>query len=158
MKKFGLKPFLIKYCRFVEPGQFFHHLRLQERLAALDLRTISIERFEHHPVWQIKLRAPFDAQAKLILGKSYKGHRPACWASGKLIESRLKEELRSILKQLSPQGVKAEEINVVRHGGYFQLVFVWPLGIPGMWRPRPKQPHQLQVSLVVRRWLTRQQN
>jgi hypothetical protein len=94
-----------------------------------------------------------DAQAKLILGKSYKGHRPGCWASSKLVEARVKEELlRSILKQLSPQGVKAEEINVV------QLVFVWPLGKPGVWRPREKQAHPLQVSLVVRRWLRRQRN
>ena len=157
MKKFGLKPFLAKYGRYVEPGQFFYHRRLQERLAALSLRVISIQRFDEHPVWQIRARAPLDAQAKLLLGKSYKGHRPDCWASGKLIEARVKEELRSILKQLGP-GVKAEEINVVRHGGYFQCVFVWPLGKPGILRPRPAKPHPLQVSVVVHRWLKRQRN
>jgi hypothetical protein len=157
MKKFGLKPFLMKYCRYVESGQFFYHHRLQERLAALGLRTISIERFDVHPVWQIRARASLEAQAKLLLGKSFKGNRPATWASGKLIEARVKEELRAILRQLGP-GVKAEEINVVRHGGYFQMVFVWPLGKPGMWRPRPKQPHPLQVSVVVHRWLRRQRN
>ncbi len=80
MKKFGLKPFLIKYGGYVEPGQFFYHRRLQERLAALGLRAISIRRY---PVWEIRARAPLDAQARLLLGKSYKGHRPACWASDK---------------------------------------------------------------------------
>jgi hypothetical protein len=158
MKKFGLKPFLLKYVAYIEPGQFFYHHRLEDRLAGLGLRVISIQRHEAHPVWEVRAKASIEAQAKLLLGKSYKGHRPACWASGKLIEARVKEELRSILKQLSPQGVKADEINVVRHGGYFQLVFVWPLGKPGIWRPRPKQPHPLQVSLVVRRWLKRQRN
>jgi hypothetical protein len=38
MKKSGFKPFLMKYCQFVEPAYLFYHRRLQERLAALDLR------------------------------------------------------------------------------------------------------------------------
>lgn len=75
----------------------------------------------------------------------------------KLIEARVKEEIRSILKQLS-RNVKAEEINVVRHGGYFQCVFVWHVGQPGIWRPRPRQPHPLQVSTVMQRWIRRQRN
>jgi hypothetical protein len=158
MKKAGFKPFLMKYCRYVEPGHFFYHRRLEERLAGLGLRLISIERFDEHPVWQVRTRAPLEAQAKLILGKSYSGKRSASWGSKEVIEERLKAELRSILKQLSPPDVKAEEIQFVRHGGYFQMVFVWPLGKPGVWRPRPKQPHPLQVSLEVRRWLRRQRN
>ena len=158
MKKFGLKPFLLKYGEYIEPGQLFYHRRLEERLAGLGLRVTSVQRFAEHPVWQIRLRAPLEAQAQLLLGKPYKGHRPACWASGKLIEARLKEELRLILKQLSPPDVKAEEINVVRHGGSFQCVFVWPVGKPGLWRPRARQPHPLQVSTVIRRWLKRQRN
>jgi hypothetical protein len=119
--------------------------------------VISIERYEPHAVWQIRLRGNLDAQTKLLLGKSYSGKRPACWASGKLVEARLKEELRSILKQLGP-GAKAEEVNIVRSGSRFQCVFVWPLGTPGYWRPRPRPAHPLQVSVVVQRWLNRQRN
>jgi hypothetical protein len=77
MKKSNRKPLLRRYCRYVEPGEFFYHRRLHERLTGLGLRVISIQRFEEHPVWQIRARAPLDAQAKRLLGKSYKGHRPA---------------------------------------------------------------------------------
>jgi hypothetical protein len=55
-------------------------------------------------------------------------------------------------------GVKAEEINVVRHGGSFQCVFVWPIGKPGLWRSRARQPHPLRMSTVIGRWLKRQRN
>src|SRR5690348_9338567 len=101
MKKYGLKPFLMEHGRFVERSQDFYHRRLYERLSALGLRVITIQRFAAHPVWQIRARASLGAQAKLLLGKSYKGHRTAGWGSGQLLERRLKEELRSILKQLS---------------------------------------------------------
>jgi hypothetical protein len=156
-KQLGLKQFLVRYDRYYESGQYFYHHRLQERLADLGLRVISIERFEAHPVWEIKVRGNLDAQTKLLVGKSYAGKRPACWGSGKLVEARLKEELRSILKQLGP-GVKAEEINVVRSGSRFQCVFVWPLGTAGIWRPRPPHAHPLQVSVIVQRWLKGQRN
>jgi hypothetical protein len=157
MKKVGLKQFLAKYGRYREPGQFFYHHRLQERLASLGLRVISIERLSEHPVWNIRFKGNLDAQTKLLLGKSYSGKRPASWGSGEVIEQRLKAELRSILKQLG-RALKADELNVVRHGAYFQAVFVWPMGQPGTWLPQPARPHPLQVSGVMRRWIKTQRN
>ncbi len=157
MKKKNLKQFLAKYGRFVEPGQFFYHHRLHERLTGLGFRVISIERLDTHPVWNIRIRGNLEAQTNLLLGKSYKGKRPAAWGSGEVIEQRLKAEMQSILKQLG-RAVKADELNVVRYGGYFQIVFVWPLGQPGKWFPRPARPHPLRVSGVMQRWLKGQRN
>jgi hypothetical protein len=102
--------------------QYFYHHRLHERLAALGFRVISIERLDTHPVWHVRVKGSLDAQAKLLLGKLYSSKRPSAWDSGKLMEEQLKAELRSILKELG-QAVKADELNVVRYGGYFQLVF-----------------------------------
>jgi hypothetical protein len=157
MKKTNLKQFLAKYGRFVESGQFFYHYRLHERLTALGVRVISVERLDTHPVWNIRFKGNLDAQTKLLLGKSYSGKRPAPWGSGEILEQRLKAELRSILKQLG-RAVKADELNVVRYGGYFQAAFVWPLGKPGTWHPRPARPHPRQVSGVVQHWIKSQRN
>jgi hypothetical protein len=157
MKKTNLKQFLAKYGRFVEAGRFFYQYRLHERLTALGFRVISIERLDTHPVWNIRLRGNLEAQANLLLGKCYKGKRPASWGSREVIEQRLKGEMQSILKSLG-QAVKADEINVVRYGGYFQVVFVWPLGQPGKWFPPPKRTHPIQVSGVVQRWIKTQRN
>ena len=157
MKKTNLKQFLAKYGRHVEPGRLFYHLRLQERLTALGFRVISIERLEEHPVWNIRIRGNLDAQTNLLLGKSYKGKRPVSWGSGEIIEQRLEAEFQAILKQLG-KPVKADELNVVRYGGYFQIVFVWPLGQPGKWFSRPARPHPLRVSGVMQRWLKGQRN
>ncbi len=156
-KKFGLKQFLAKYGRHVEPGRLFYHLRLQERLTALGFRVISIEHLDTHPVWNIRIRGNLEAQTNLLLGKSYKGKRPASWGSGEVIEQRLKGEMQSILKSLG-KAVKADELNVVRYGGYFQIVFVWPLGQPGKWFPPPKRPHPLQLSTVMQGWIKEQRN
>jgi hypothetical protein len=157
VKKTNLKQLLAKYGRFVESGQFFYHHRLHERLASLGLRVISIERLEEHPVWNIRCRGNLEVQTNLLLGKSYKGKRPASWGSGEIIEQRLKAEMQSILKSLG-KAVKADELNVVRYGGYFQVVFVWPLGKPGKWFPQPKRPHPLQVSGIMQRWIKGQRN
>lgn len=120
-KKIGLKQFLAKYGKFREAEQFFYHYRLNERLTGLGLRVISIERLDTHPVWNIRLRGNLEAQTNLLLGKSYKGKRPASWGSGEVIEQRLKAQMQSILKSLG-QAVKADDLNVVRYGGYFQIV------------------------------------
>jgi hypothetical protein len=157
MKKSNLKQFLAKYGYFIEPKQFFYHHRLHDRLTALGFRIISIERLGTHPVWNIRFRGNLEAQTNLLLGKSYKRKRPASWGSGEVIEQRLKAEMHAILKSLG-QAVKADELNVVRYGGYFQCVFVWPRGQPGKWYPQPKQIHPLQVSGVVRRWMKSQRN
>ena len=156
-KKKNLKQFLAKYGRFVESAQFFYHHRLHERLTALGFRLISIERLDTHPVWNIRIRGNLEAQTALLLGKSYKGKRPSSWGSGEVIEQRLKAEMQSILKSLG-KAVKADELNVVRYGGYFQIVFVWPLGQPGTWFPPVKRPHPLQVSGIVQGWIKQQRN
>jgi hypothetical protein len=156
-KKLGLKQCLAKYGRFVESGQFFYHHRLRERLTALGLRAISIQRLDSHPVWEIRVKGSLDAQTKLLLGKSYSGKRPASWGSTEVIEQRLKGEMQLILESLG-QAVKADELSVIRYGGYFQLVFVWPLGQPGKWFAQPKRPHPLQVSGAVQRWIKQQRN
>ena len=81
MKKANLKQFLAKYGKFREPEQFFYHYRLNERLAALGFRVISIERLDTHPVWNVRFRGSLEAQSQLLLDKSYKGKRPASWGS-----------------------------------------------------------------------------
>ena len=156
-KKQGLKQFLARYGRHVEPGKLFYHLRLQERLAALGFRVISIERLSEHPVWNVRFKGDLHAQTTLLLGRGYKGKRPASWGSGEVIEQRLKAELASILKSLG-RAVKADEMTVVREGAYFGAAFVWPLGEPGIWCPPPNRPHPLQVSGVVQRWIKQQRN
>jgi hypothetical protein len=156
-KKVGLKQFLAKYGRHVEPGHLFYHLRLQERLSALGFRVISIERLAEHPVWNIRIRGSLEAQTNLLLGKSYKGKRPASWGSGEVIEQRLKAELAAILKSLG-LAVKTDELTVVREGAYFGAAFVWPMGQPGTWCPPPKRPHPLQVSGFMHGWIKQQRN
>ena len=79
------------------------------------------------------------------------------WGSGEVIEQRLKAEMHAILKSLG-QAVKADELSVVRYGGYFQCVFVWPMGQTGKWYPQPKQIHPLQDSGFLRRWMKSQRN
>ena len=150
MKKTNLNKFLAKYGYFIEPKQFFYHHRLRDRLTALGFRIISIERLDTHPVWNIRFKGNLEAQTNLLLAKSYKG-------SSEVIEQRLKAEMHAILKSLG-QAVKADELNVVRYGGYFQCVFVWPKGQPGKWYPQPKQIHPLQDSGVMRRWMKSQRN
>jgi hypothetical protein len=157
MKKTDLKRFLAKYGRFVESGQFFYHHRLDERLASLGFRVISIERLDTHPVWNIRFKGNLDAQTSLLLGKSYKGKRPTSWGSGEIMEQRLKGEMQSILKSLG-RAVKSDEINILRYGNYFQCVFLWPMGQPGKWYAQPKRSHALQVAGVVRRWIKQQRN
>ena len=150
MKKTNLNQFLAKCGYFVEPKQFFYHHRLRDRLTALGFRIISIERLGTHPVWNIRFKGNLEAQTHLLLAKSNKG-------SSEVIEQRLKAEMHAILKSLG-QAVKADELNVVRYGGYFQCVFVWPMGQPGKWYPQPKQIYPLQDSGVVRRWMKSQRN
>ena len=157
MKKTNLKQFLAKFGRFREPGQFFYHHRLTERLASLGFRVISIERLEEHPVWNIRFKGSLEAQTNLLLGESYKGKRPASSGSGQVIEQRLKAEMHAILKSLG-RAVKADELTVLREGAYFGAAFVWPMGQPGKWFPQPKRPHPLQVSGVVQRWIKQQRN
>jgi hypothetical protein len=157
MKKTNLKQFLAKYGKFREPEQFFYHYRLNERLSALGFWVISIERLDTHPVWNVRFRGSLEAQSHLLLGKSYKGKRPASWGSGEVIEQCLKAEMLSILKSLG-KAVKADELTVVREGAYFGATFVWQLGQPGKWYPQPKRPHPLQVSGVVQRWIKQQRN
>jgi hypothetical protein len=156
-KKLGFKQFMAKYGRHVEPGRLFFHLRLRERLEALGFRVISIQRLDAHPVWELRVKGSLDAQTKLLLGKSHSGKRPASWGSLEVIEQRLKAEMHTILKSLG-RAVNADELNVVRYGGYFQVVFVRPMGQPGKWYAQPQRPHPLQVSGVVQRWIKAQRN
>src|SRR5262249_39333754 len=97
-------------------------------------RVLSVERLSTHPIWKVRLRGSLDVQARLLLGKKYPARMVIYAKSSLLLELRLRAEMALILRQLQWKG-KSEDIVVVRHGGYFQVHFVWAVGSIGLYRP-----------------------
>jgi hypothetical protein len=150
MKKVPLKKFLVEFDRFFEPAELFYHARIAEGLTRPGFRTLSIERLSSASRWQVRVRATLEAQAQLV-GQTYRARNLTYGKATKLLEGWLKTELRSILRQVG-SGAKVGPIVVVRHGAYFQIGFVWPLGTPGKWRP-PASHHPFRASGMIREWL-----
>ncbi len=122
----------------------------------LGFKVLSIERLSRASRWELKLRATLEAQAQIV-GQTYRARNLTYGKATKLLEGWLKSQLRSILKDLG-SGIKADALVVVRHGAYFQVGFVWPLGTPGRWRPPSSSDNPLRTSGMIRDWLKEQRN
>jgi hypothetical protein len=155
MKKASLRKFLVEFGRYFEPAELFYHLRIAEGLSPLGFQVLSIERLSRVSRWQLRLKATLDAQAQLV-GRTFRARSLSYGKATKLLEGWLKTELRSILRQLGG-GVKVGPIALARHGAYFQVGFVWPLGTPGKWRLRSDH-HPFLASGMIQEWLKTQRN
>ncbi len=155
MRKLPHKRFLIEFGRYFEPAELFYHLRMAEGLTRLGFQVRSIERLSTASRWRLHLKATLEAQAQLV-GQTFRSRNLSYGKATKLLEGWLKMELRSVLNQLG-SGVKIGPIAVARHGAYFQVGFVWPLGTPGKWRPQAFH-HPFRASGMIRQWLKDQRN
>jgi hypothetical protein len=155
MKRLPLKKFLVEFGRYFEPAELFYHLRIAEGLTRLGFQVRTIQQLSSASRWQLLLKATLEAQAQLV-GRTYRARNLSYGKATKLLEGWLKMALRSILGQLG-SGVKVGSIAVARHGAYFQVEFVWPLGTPGNWRPRSCH-HPFRASGMIRQWLNDQRN
>ena len=155
MKKLSFKKFLVEFGRYFEPAAVFYHARIAQGLSRLGFQVLWIERLSHDSRWELRLRATVDAQAQLV-GRTYRTRTLRYGKAKKLLESWLKTELRSILRQVGG-GVKIGPIVVARHGANLQVSFVWSLGTPGKWRPTTCR-HPFRSSGMVQAWLKDQRN
>lgn len=155
MRRLPLKQFLVEFGRYFEPAELFHHLRIAESLSRMGFQVLSIERFSSASRWRLRLKATLEGQAQSV-GRTYRARNLSYGKATKLLEGWLKTELRSVLRELG-SGVKVGPIALGRHGAYFQVGFVWPLGTPGKWRPRPAH-HPFQASGMIQDWLKDQRN
>ncbi len=155
MSKLHLKRFLVEFGRYFEPAELFYHLRIAEGVTRFGFQVRSIERFSSASRWRLYLKATLEAQAQLV-GQTFRSRNLSYGKATKLLEGWLARELRSILSQLG-SGAKVGPIAVARHGAYFQVAFVWPLGTPGKWRPRSCH-HPFLASGMIQQWLKDQRN
>ena len=156
MKKFALRQFLVEYGRYYEPAALFYHRRIEEALIQFGFKVLSIDRLSRASRWQLRLKATLEAQAQVV-GQTYRARNLTYGKATKLLESRLKSQLRSALNQLG-DGISPKAMTVVRHGAYFQVCFLWPLGTPGKWRPPASSDHPFRASGMIRAWLKQQRN
>ncbi len=155
MRKHPLKKFLVEFGQYFEPAELFYHRRIAEGLSRLGFQVLSIERLSSSSRWELRVRATLEAQAQFV-GRTYRARNLSYGKATQLLEGWLKTGLRSILRQLG-SGVKAGPIVAVRHGAYFRIGLVWPLGTPGKWRPRASHD-PLRTSGMIQEWLKRQRN
>jgi hypothetical protein len=155
MSKLFWKKFLVEFGRYYEPAELFYHLRIAEGLTRLGFQVRTIQRLSNASRWQLLLKATLEAQAQLV-GQTFRSRNLSYSKATKCLEGWLRIELRSILSQLG-SGVKVGPMAVARHGAYFQVGFVWPLGTPGKWRPRSCH-HPFRASGMIRQWLNEQRN
>jgi hypothetical protein len=155
MRKLPLKRFLVEFGRYFEPAHLFYHLRVAEGFSRLGFQVLAIERLSTASRWRLRLKATLEAQAQLV-GRTFRARNLSYGKATQLLEGWVKNELRSLLNQLG-SGVKVSPIAVARHGAYFQVAFVWPLGAPGKWRPSASH-HPLRASGMIRAWLQNQRN
>lgn len=155
MKKLPLKKFLVECGRYFEPAELFYHARIAEGLTRLGFQVLTVDRLSSRSRWNLRFKATLEAQAQMV-GRAFRARNLSYGKATKLLEGWLKMELRSILRQLG-SGVKIGPIAVARHGTYFQIRFVWPLGTPGKWRPRSAH-HPFRASGMISEWLKNQRN
>ena len=139
----ALAKFLASHGQYYLAGRFFYHRQLALRLREIGFKVLSIEKLSTHPVWRIRLKQVHCRYTFL-------------WVY-RLLEPKLKAEIRRILKELR-RGVKAQEIAIVNNGIYFVIAFVWPVGRSGFWQPESIPSTLFADSLELRCWLKQQRN
>lgn len=155
MRRLPLKQFRVEFGRYFEPAKLFYHLRIAEALSRMGFQVLSIERLSSASRWRLRFKATLEAQAQLV-GRTFHARNLSYGKATQLLEVWLRMELRSVLRELG-SGVKVGPIVGGRHGAYFQVDFVWPLGTSGKWRPRPAR-HPFQASGMIQDWLKAQRN
>ncbi len=155
MSKPFLKKFLVEFGWYFEPAEVFDHARIAEGLTQLGFQVRLIERLSSASCWDLRLKATLEAQAQLV-GQTFRSRSLSYGQATKHLEGWLKRQLRSILRQLG-SGVEVGPMVALRHGAYFHVRFIWPLGTPGKWR-RPASHHPLKASGMIRQWLRGQRN
>jgi len=144
---------ILRSCgTYYQPRNLFFHHVWRERLVETGLRVLSVEKFEVHEVWLIRMVLTLSAQAFLLFNRPI----PEKLAGSKdVLSKQLELELRTIAKGL---GLPIERgcVCVVRSGKYLRASFIWPCGKPGRLIHQPKKAHHF--SLSIQPWLRKTKN
>ena len=130
---------------------------MQEHLEPLGFKVISIERGLVPAVWRLRLKATLQAQAHLLLGRTYRARTLSRTKLTEHLTAWLKAELRSLLVDLG-RGKRSGKLVVAGRGACFEANFVLPVGSPGLWRPTWGRAHPFRVPGIVQDWLKPQRN
>src|SRR5437870_3545932 len=82
---------------YYRSADLFYQQLWKQRLANIGLRVTSVERLEHHPVWDIRFYADLAAQTYLLVSKAVP---KKCGGAQDLLSSQLRSEIRKIAKDL----------------------------------------------------------
>jgi hypothetical protein len=145
----SISRFLQKHGAIFTPGNQFFHWAIADFLSGLGFIVLSVEKFDTHPVWEIRLRMTPNAQLHVLVELPAKGSRQ------KQMDDPMAEQLRQLmsrfLREFGPP-VPGREIAVVRNSSsYLGICFVWPRGGSELWQPVPRK--KADPWQAVRRWL-----